>query len=141
MTPVVKRKAIADSKAFCPCPILPDPLTPSRHAGTHTHAPRDMVPPAQLKKREKHPWRSVNPSKHAGFHPTTLLTATLLHGCFFCPLICTNGIQSRNASQYFVWDFRLKKVSNFGPVFQKDIVNWDTEPGTYYLSWYSLLNE
>ena len=86
MTPVVKRKAIADSKALCPCPILPDLLTPSRHAGTHTHAPRDIVPPAQLKKREKHPWRSVNPSKHAGFHPTTLLTATLLHGCFFSPL-------------------------------------------------------
>ena len=28
---------------------------------------RDLVPLAQFKKREKHPWRSVNFSKVAGF--------------------------------------------------------------------------
>ena len=30
---------------------------------------RDLVPFVQFKKREKHPWRSVNFSKVAGFSP------------------------------------------------------------------------
>ena len=43
---------------------------------------RDLVPFVQFKKHEKHPWRSVNFSKVAGFKPATLLKLTLLHGCF-----------------------------------------------------------
>ena len=48
----------------------------------------DLVPFAQLKKREKHPWRSITFSKVA------LLKVTLLHGCFSRFLICTNGTKS-----------------------------------------------
>ena len=43
---------------------------------------RDMVPFIPFKKGEKHPRRSVNFSKVAGFKPATLLKLTLLHGCF-----------------------------------------------------------
>ena len=53
---------------------------------------RDLVPFVQLKKREKHPWRTVN-------LPATLLELTLLHGCFSRFLNCANGDKSRNASQ------------------------------------------
>ena len=42
----------------------------------------DLVPCAQFKKREKHPWRSVNFSKVAGLKPATLLKLALLRGCF-----------------------------------------------------------
>ena len=41
---------------------------------------RDLVPFAQFKKREKHPWRSVN------------------FRCFSRFLNCTNGTKLRNAS-------------------------------------------
>ena len=43
---------------------------------------RDLVPFAQFKKREKHPWKSVNFSKVASFKPATLLKLTLPHGYF-----------------------------------------------------------
>ena len=65
---------------------------------------RDLVPFVQFKKREKHPWRSVNFNKVAGLtstppelirkpgflmssegvevKPSTLLKLTFLHGCF-----------------------------------------------------------
>ena len=59
---------------------------------------RDLLPFAQFKKREKHPWRSANFRKVAGFKPATLLKLTLLHGCFSRFLNCTNGTKSRNAS-------------------------------------------
>ena len=42
----------------------------------------DLVPFAQSKKRENHPWTSVTFSKVAGFQSATLLKLTLLHGCF-----------------------------------------------------------
>ena len=54
-----------------------------------------MVPIVQFKKREKHPWRSVTFSKVAG--SATLLTVTLLHGCFSRFLNCTNATKSRKA--------------------------------------------
>ena len=57
---------------------------------------RNLVPLVQFKKREKHPWRSVNLSRVAG-----LLKLTLLHGCFLRFLNCTNGTKSRNASHLF----------------------------------------
>ena len=38
---------------------------------------RDLVPFVQFKKREKHPWSSVNFSK-----PATLQKLTLFNGCF-----------------------------------------------------------
>ena len=60
---------------------------------------RDLVPFVQFKKREKHPCRSFNFSKVAGFKPTTLLELTLLHGRFSRFLNCTNGTKSRNAPQ------------------------------------------
>ena len=53
---------------------------------------RALVPFVQLKKREKHPWRSVT------FKPATLLKVTLLHWCFLRFLNCTNGTKSRNAT-------------------------------------------
>ena len=58
---------------------------------------RDLVPFVQFKKREKHPWKSVNFSKIAGFEPATLLKLTFLHGCFSGFLNCTNGTKLRNA--------------------------------------------
>ena len=58
---------------------------------------RDLVPFVQFKKRDKHPWKSVNFNKVAGFKPATLLKLTLLHGSFSRFLNCTNGIKSRNA--------------------------------------------
>ena len=48
---------------------------------------RDLVTFVQFKKREKHPWRSVD-----------LLKLTLLHGCFSRFLSRTNGTKSRKAS-------------------------------------------
>ena len=47
---------------------------------------RDLVAYVQSKKREKHPWKSVNFS----FKPATFLKLTLLHGCFLRFLNCTN---------------------------------------------------
>ena len=69
---------------------------------------RDLVPFAQFKKREKHPWRSATFSKVAGFcgiskgfmkakpfkepqKPATLSKVTFLHGFFSRFLNCTNG--------------------------------------------------
>ena len=49
---------------------------------------RDLVPFLQLKKREKHPWRSVTFSKRK---------AMLLRGCLTCFLNFTNGTKLRNA--------------------------------------------
>ena len=54
----------------------------------------DLVPFAQFKNREKHPWRIVTFSKAAGF----MLKVTLLHGCFSRFLNCTNGAKSQKAS-------------------------------------------
>ena len=54
---------------------------------------RDLVPFAQFKKREKHPW-SATFSKLGGFS----LNVTLIHGCFWSFLNCTNGTKSRKAS-------------------------------------------
>ena len=54
---------------------------------------RDLVPFVQFKKREKHPWRSVNFSKDTGKS-----LVKLLHGCFSRFLNCSNGTKSRNAS-------------------------------------------
>ena len=48
----------------------------------------DLLPFVQFKKREKHPWRSVNFSKKLTLH----------HGCFSRFLNCTNGTKPRNAS-------------------------------------------
>ena len=47
---------------------------------------RDLVLFVQFKKREKHPWRSVNFSKVAA-----LLKLKLLHGYFSRFLNCTNS--------------------------------------------------
>ena len=49
---------------------------------------RDLKPFVQFKKRERHPWRSVNFSKVAGF---SLKPARFLN--------CTNGTKSRKAPQ------------------------------------------
>ena len=62
---------------------------------------RNLVPLVQFKKREKHPWRSGNFSKVAGFNPATLLKLTLLHVSFSRFLNCTNGTKSRNAPQMY----------------------------------------
>ena len=59
---------------------------------------RDLVPFVQFKKREKHPWRSVNFSKLLGLRPVTLLKLTL-HGCFSRFLNFTNCTKSRNTSR------------------------------------------
>ena len=69
---------------------------------------RDLVPFLQFKKREKHPWRSVNFSKAVGFKPATLLKLTLLHGCFLSFLNCTNGTKSCNAP-HVMW-----RISDMG---------------------------
>ena len=57
----------------------------------NTGALRDLVPFVKFKKREKHPYRSINFSKVA-------VKLTLLHGCFSRFLNCANGTKSRNAS-------------------------------------------
>ena len=58
----------------------------------------DLVPFVQFKKREQHPWRSVNFRKVAGLKPATLPKLTLLYGYFSHFLNCTNGTKSCNAS-------------------------------------------
>ena len=57
---------------------------------------RNLVPFVQFKKREKHPWRSVNFSKVTGWK------LTLLYGCFSHFLNCRNGTKSRNAPHILV---------------------------------------
>ena len=61
----------------CVLKRLPSPICDALH---------DLVTFVQFKKREKHPWRSVNFSK-----------LTLLHVCFSRFLNCTNVTKSRNA--------------------------------------------
>ena len=51
---------------------------------------RDLVPFVQIKKREKHTWRSVTFTK--------VLKIALIHGGFLRFLNCTNVTKSRNAS-------------------------------------------
>ena len=63
---------------------------------------RDLVPFVQVKKREKHPWRSVT------FKPTTLLKVTPLHGCFSRILNYTNGTKSHNIS-HLIFRTEFKK--------------------------------
>ena len=67
----------------------------------------DLTPFVQFKKRKKHPWRSETFSKVPGFYPSTLVNATLLHGCFSRFLNCTNGTKLRNASQS---EFKLQEI-------------------------------
>ena len=55
---------------------------------------RDLVPFAQFKKCEKHPWRSES----CRLSPVTLLKVALLHGCFSSFLNCANSTKSRKAS-------------------------------------------
>ena len=65
---------------------------------------RDLASFAQLKKCEKHPWRSVTFSKVAGLKlkPATLLKVKFLHGCFLGFLNCINGTKSRSASHIII---------------------------------------
>ena len=63
---------------------------------------RDFASFAQLKKCEKHPWRSATFSKVAGFKPATLLKVKFLHGCFLGFLNCINGTKSRSASHIII---------------------------------------
>ena len=62
---------------------------------------RDLVPFAQFKRREKHPWRSVDFSKVAGW--------SLPHGCFSRFLNCANGTKSRDSPQLKLCDVRRSK--------------------------------
>ena len=55
---------------------------------------RDLVPFAQFKKCEKHPWRSES----CRLSPATLLKVALLHGCFSRFVNCANSTKSRKAS-------------------------------------------
>ena len=64
---------------------------------------RDLVPFLQFKKHEKHPWRSVNLSKVAGF--TKINTTPWV---FLTFSNCTNGTTSCNAP-YIVSRWRLLK--------------------------------
>ena len=68
---------------------------------------RNLVPFVQFKKREKHPWRSVNLSKVAGWslHFTKINTPSWYFSLF---LNCTNGTKSRSASQILLHKIILK---------------------------------
>ena len=55
---------------------------------------RDLVPFAQFKKCEKHPWRNES----CRLSPATLLKVALLHGCFSRFLNCADSTKSRKAS-------------------------------------------
>ena len=77
---------------------------------------RDLVPFVQFKKREKHPWRSVN----------FRLKLTLLHRCCSRFLNCTIGTKSRNAPNIInikIQDSRsytnAATISNHKPVIRK----------------------
>ena len=61
-------------------------------SGSICDALRDLVPWAQFKKREKHPWRSVTFSEACNF--TKSNTPPWV---FFTFLNCTNGTKSRKA--------------------------------------------
>ena len=67
----------------------------------------DLVPFAQFKKREKHPWRSATFSKVLGSLYLFLVKLTLhlikLQATYFSRFLNgTNGTKSRNASQICV---------------------------------------
>ena len=70
------------------------------------NALRDWLPFVQFKKREKHPWRSVNFSKVACWKTAALLNVTLLHECFSRFLNCKNNTKSWNASHICSHVFR-----------------------------------
>ena len=59
---------------------------------------RDLLPFAQFKKREKHPWRSVTFSKQALACNFVQVT---FRRCFSRFFYCTNGTQSHNASNMY----------------------------------------
>ena len=86
---------------------------------------RDLVPFAQFKKPEKHPWRSVTFSKVAGFcgtskgfmkakpfkeaqKPATLPKVTLLHGFVSRFLNCTNGKLRKTSHLSFKMSITLR---------------------------------
>ena len=65
-----------------------------------------------LKKHEKHPWRSVNFS--CRLQPATLLKLTLLCGCSSRFLNCTNSTKSSNASHlYTTFIFNIPQKSRY----------------------------
>ena len=81
-----------------------------------------MVPFAQFKKREKHPWKSVNFSKVAGF--ATLLKLTLLHGYFSRFLNCTNGAKSRNAPHFKFMTGNIRRGNENEPIALEFCFGW-----------------
>ena len=70
---------------------------------------RDLVPFAQFKKREKHPWKSATFSKVVSWKPATLLKVTLLHRSFPRFLSFASGTKSCNTSHMtFRWTSGVK---------------------------------
>ena len=68
----------------------------------------NLVPFIQLKKCEKHPWRSDNFSKVAGWmKPVALLKVTFLCGCFSSFLNCTNFLL-----KCFAWTEKSQKFES-----------------------------
>ena len=98
----------------------------------------DLVPFAQFKKREKHPWKSVNFSRVAGFKPATLPKLTLLHGFFSRFLNCKNGTKLRNAPQMVIFKrLHIIRVKKYLESFLYKLIWFSVEkafgvPGTKY---------
>ena len=94
-----------------------------------------------IKKREKHPWRSVEwRSKVAGLG---LLKVTLLYGCIPCFLNCTNGTKSHKASHVFIINVSylssLKRLENLFHG-EKRETDFHGEKGNIDLKWVKLLS-
>ena len=99
---------------------------------------RDLVPFVKFKKCGKHPWRSVNFSRVAGFKPATLPKLTLLHGFFSRFLNCKNGTKSRNAPQMVIFKrLHIIRVKKYLESFLYKLIWFSVEkafgvPGTKY---------
>ena len=61
-----------------------------------------------VKKREKHPWRSVTNNPPWALFTFVKLKITLFHGCFSCILNCANGTKSRNRSHLYDVEYKRK---------------------------------
>ena len=79
---------------------------------------RDLLPFTQFKKHEKHPWRSVTFSKQA--LACNFIQVTFCR-CFSRFLYCTNGTQSRNASDMYQLFTTVKYPGFFSEPFRSNI--------------------
>ena len=79
---------------------------------TKSDALRNLVPFLQFKKREKHPWRSVNFSKVAGLKPVNRTNHATQHKCQVPFYLWRIKLPPKNSKlqRYYNADFRLIQI-------------------------------